>query len=163
MFSFSTSVYGVFEIREYETLIQCCLSHHCESQAFPNGLVCRSPPVLMWIAARGLVFIILCVSVCVCVRLCVHMCVYVLHASSCCDRWSTDHTQINSDITVVKSGFCLLSLSLFLSLTILTPSVYSFQTNACRFRENVQNCFFFTFDKRWAGSLKNKQWIHIKG
>lgn len=58
-------------------------------------------------------------NLCVCVVAsyyvfsCVRACVFWLPAlcCSCCDRWSAAHAQINST-TLMKSGFCWLSVSL---------------------------------------------------
>lgn len=65
--------------------------------------------------------------VCVCVPGCVSKCVLAacFVCCSCCDRWSAAHAQINRP-TLMKSGFCLLSLSLCVSSLPLSSSSYYF-------------------------------------
>lgn len=125
-----------------------------------------------------------CVSVCKSVSshllwcfLCVYACVLgcvsksVLAACfvccSCCDRWSAAHAQINRP-TLMKSGFCLLSLSLSVLHSLYAFLLYhslpvtSLSLNQGHIRDSektVQNCNHPL--ERW-GRETGGRWVGYK-
>lgn len=97
---------------------------YLQGAAVPHGLffalmcgteVQLTTPLFLSLRFRACALVSNCVSlsqhpVCMCAQC-------VLAACSCCDRWSAAHAQINRP-TLLKSGLCLLSKSLSLSLSL---------------------------------------------
>lgn len=131
--------------------------HRCEAQGYSWQRPCFFPSdfrtadlcvsICLYVSLHSIFFCHVYLPVCVpgCVSKCVLAVCFV--CCSCCDRWSAAHAQINRP-TLMKSGFCLLSISLSLSVPVslcvfplpppLSPSVL--HRLASKLSAHSENC-----------------------